>query len=117
MEREGGMRGQGGRRGWRGGEWGQRKQCAGREPASEGHWQGGARAERTLNMLIMLVTLDVSQLDMSALNCPKPWKRLDMSVMAETSQPSMGPCVLVASFASALYSWAAVRRELLSAKG
>ena len=39
-----------------------------------------------------------------------------MSVMAETSQPSMGPCVLVASFASALYSWAAVRRELLSVK-
>ena len=39
-----------------------------------------------------------------------------MSVMAETSQPSMGPCVLVAAVASALYSWAAVCRELLSVK-
>ena len=62
------------------------------------------------------MTLDVSQLDMSALNCPKPLKRPDMSVMAETSQPSMGPCVLVAAAASALYSWAAVCRALLSVK-
>ena len=29
---------------------------------------GGARAERTWNMLFMFVTLEVSQLDMSALN-------------------------------------------------
>merc|ERR1719359_865273 len=64
----------------------------------------------------MVVTLDVSQLDMSALNCPKLLKRSDMSVMAETSQPSMGPCVLVAAVASALYSWAAVCRALLSVK-
>ena len=53
--------------------------------------QGVARAERTSNMSVMSVTLDVSQLDMSALNCPKPLKRPDMSVMAETSQLAMGP--------------------------
>ena len=84
--------------------------------AAEGRLPGGARTQRTLNMKSILVTLDVSQLDMSALNCCRLKKRLDMSVMAETSQPSMGPCVLVASVASALYSWAAVCRELLSAK-
>ena len=40
-----------------------------------------------------------------------------MFVMAETSQLAMGPYLYVAAVASALYSWAAVRRELLSAKG
>ena len=84
--------------------------------AAEGRLPGGARTQRTLNMKSILVTLDVSQLDMSALNCCRLKKRLDMSVMAETSQPSMGPCVLVASVASALYSWAAVCRALLSVK-
>ena len=53
-------------------------------------------------MSVMSVTLDVSQLDMSALNCPKPLKRPDMSVMAETSQLAMGPCMSVAAVASAL---------------
>ena len=67
-------------------------------------------------MYDMSVTLDVSQLDMSALNWPNHWKRRDMSSTAETSQPSMGPCVLVAAAASALYSWAAVCRALLSVK-
>ena len=78
--------------------------------------QGVARAERTSNMSVMSVTLDVSQLDMSALNCDKPLKRLDMSVTAETSQLEMGPYVRVAAVASAVYSWAATCRELLSAK-
>ena len=78
--------------------------------------QGVARAERTSNMSVMSVTLDVSHLDMSALNCDKPFKRLDMSVTAETSQLEMGPYVSVAAAASAVYSWAAVCRELLSAK-
>ena len=67
-------------------------------------------------MLVMSVTLDVSQLDMSALNCPKPLKRSDMSVMAETSQLAMEPYVSVAAVALALYSWAAACRELFSAK-
>ena len=44
-------------------------------------------------MSVMSVTLDVSHLDMSALNCDKPFKRLDMSVTAETSQLEMGPYV------------------------
>ena len=55
--------------------------------------QGVARAERTSNMSVMSVTLDVSHLDMSALNCDRPLKRLDMSVTAETSQLEMGPYV------------------------
>ena len=77
---------------------------------------GWLKADAPENISLMSVTLDVSQLDMSALNCCRLEKRLDMSVMAETSQPSMGPCVLVAAVASALYSWAAVRRVLLSVK-
>ena len=55
--------------------------------------QGVTRAERTSNMSVMSVTLDVSHLDMSALNCDRPLKRLDMSVTAETSQLEMGPYV------------------------
>ena len=55
--------------------------------------QGVARAERTSNMSVMSVTLDVSHLEMSTLNCDKSLKRLDMSVTAETSQLDMGPYV------------------------
>ena len=44
------------------GEWRRRKQRAGREPAAEGRWPGGARVERTKNMPLMVVTLDVSKL-------------------------------------------------------
>eukprot|EP00964_Phaeocystis_antarctica_P152663 scaffold120659_cov51-Phaeocystis_antarctica.AAC.2 len=44
----------------------------------------------------MSVTLEVSQLDMSALNWFKFRKRLDMSVTAETPQLEMGPYVAVA---------------------
>ena len=47
---------------------------------------GRARAERTTNMLSMVVTLEVSQLEMSALKFRNLSKRLLMSVMAETSQ-------------------------------
>ena len=39
-----------------------------------------------------------------------------MSVIGETSQPSMGPYVLVAAAGLALYAWTAVCRELLSVK-
>ena len=63
---------------------------------------GRARAERTLNMACMLVTLEVFQLDMSALNWFKFWKRLDMSLTAETPQLEMGPYVAVAVAALAL---------------
>ena len=77
---------------------------------------GRARAKRTLNMPVMVVTLEVSQLDMSALNWPNSWKSWFMSVTAETPQLEMGPYVAVAEAASALYSWAAVSREALSVK-
>ena len=63
---------------------------------------GRARAERTWNMYCMPVTLEVFQLDMSALNWSKFWKRLDMSVTAETPQLEMGPYVAVAVAALAL---------------
>ena len=64
----------------------------------------------------MSVTLEVSQLDMSALNWFKFWKSWFMSVTAETPQLEMGPYVAVAVAALALYSWAAVRREDESVK-
>ena len=59
-----------------------------------------ARAERTRNMDPMSVTLDVSQLDMSALNC-KPEKSPLIFVTAETPQLESGPSVAVAESASA----------------
>jgi hypothetical protein len=52
---------------------------------------GRASAERTSNMDSMVVTLEVSQFDMSALNWFKLWKRDDMLVIAETPQLEMGP--------------------------
>ena len=72
-----------------------------------------ARAERTLNMLLMVVTLEVSQPEMSALKFVKSRKRELMSVMAETSQSAMGPYVAVAAVGLALNAWTAVRREAL----
>ena len=53
--------------------------------------EGRAGAERTENMDRMSVTLDVSQLDMSALNWAKPEKSPFMFVTAETSQLEIGP--------------------------
>ena len=67
-------------------------------------------------MWYMFVTLDVSQLDMSALKLFKLWKRLLMSMTAETSQSAMGPYSAVAVATSALYAWTAVVRELLLVK-
>ena len=64
--------------------------------------EGRARAERTKNMDPMSVTLDVSQLDMSALKRPKPEKSPFMLVIAETPQLEMGPYVAVAEAGSAL---------------
>ena len=61
-----------------------------------------AGAERTRNMDSMSVTLDVSQLDMSALKLFMPEKSSFMLVTAETPQLEMGPYVAVAEAASAL---------------
>ena len=73
---------------------------AGKSPTVEA--EGRARAERTENIHAMSVTLDVSQLDMSALKLPMPEKRLFMLVTAETPQLEMGPYVAVAEAGSAL---------------
>jgi len=67
-------------------------------------------------MRYMVVTLDVSQLEMSALKFCKLVKRLLMSVILETSQPAMGPYVLVAVVGLALYARTAVCREALVVK-
>jgi len=53
-------------------------------------------------MFAMSVTLDVSQLDMSALSWAKPEKRPLIFVTAETPQLEIGPYVAVAESASAL---------------
>ena len=50
----------------------------------------------------MVVTLDVSQLDMSALNWAKSVKSLFILVTAETPQLEIGPYAAVAEAASAL---------------
>jgi hypothetical protein len=72
-----------------------------------------ARAERTSNMRDMVVTLEVSQPEMSALKLAKSRRRKLMSVMAETSQSAMGPYVAVAAVGLALNAWTAVCREAL----
>ena len=64
--------------------------------------EGRARAERTENMYAMSVTLDVSQLDMLALNWAKPEKSPLIFVTAETPQLEIGPYVAVAEAAFAL---------------
>ena len=69
---------------------------------------------RTPNMRYMVVTLEVSQLDMSALDNDQ--KRLLMSVMADTSQSAMGPYVATAEATSMLYAWTAVFRAVLVVK-
>ena len=75
-----------------------------------------ARAGRTWNMCCMSVTLDVSQLEMSALKFFKLWKSQLMSVIIETSQPAMGPYVLMAAVGLALYAWTAVTSRALVVK-
>jgi len=64
----------------------------------------------------MVVTLEVSQPEMSASKFVKPLKRELMSVMAETSQLAMGPHVAVAAVGLALNSWTLVCREALVVK-
>jgi hypothetical protein len=79
-------------------------------------WGPRARAERTKNMLLMSVTLEVSQPEMSALKFVKPLKRELMSVMAETHQSAMGPYFAMAAVGLALNSWTAACREALVVK-
>ena len=81
----------------------------------DGLW-ARARVERTLNMVPMFVTLEVSQLEMSALKFFKFWKRELMSVMAETSQLAMEPYFAVAAVGLALNAWTAACREALEVK-
>ena len=64
----------------------------------------------------MVVTLDVSQFEMSAVKFFKPLKSQLMSVMAETSQLAIGPYVAMAAVGSVLYAWTAVCREALVVK-
>ena len=110
------MRGGEVRAGRREGLWccggGTQEACTGK-----GLTQGlGAKGTRTKNMPRMVVTLEVSQLEMSALKFVKRLKRLYMSVMAETSQSAMGPYVAVAAVRLALNAWTAVCREALVVK-
>ena len=94
-----------------------RTQCPGWEdPAAE--FAARARAERTSNIFIMVVTLDVSQLDMSALNVAVqgvPFMSSFMSVTAETSQSPIVPCVTSAAASSSQNSPSAAARVALVA--
>ena len=67
-------------------------------------------------MPLMVVTLEVFQLDTSALKFRKLLKRPLMSVTAETSQSAMRPYVAMAAVGLALYAWTAVFRESLVVK-
>ena len=59
----------------------------------------------------MLVTLEVSQLEMSALKSGRSWKIFVMSVMAEMHQSAMGPYFAMAAVGSSLNSRTALFRE------
>ena len=74
------------------------------------------RGAHTWNMLAMVVTLEVFQLDMSALKAFWPRKSPLMSVTFETSQSAMVPYVAVASAGLALYAWTAAFREAVLVK-
>eukprot|EP00964_Phaeocystis_antarctica_P037669 scaffold21528_cov43-Phaeocystis_antarctica.AAC.2 len=64
----------------------------------------------------MVVTPEVSQLDMSALKLFKPRKSSLISVTSETHQSAMGPYVAMAEAAFELNSVTAVFREALVVK-
>ena len=65
---------------------------------------GKEHAKRASNMLVMSVTPEVSQLEMSASKLSSPLKSLLMSEISETSQFATGPYLSVAVKESALYS-------------
>ena len=87
-------------------------------------WGGGATEEirrraweeRTQNISLMSVTLEVSQSDVSALILLNVLKSPLMSVMPETSQSAMGPYVAVAAVELASYAWTAVFRAAVLLK-
>ena len=64
--------------------------------------EGGAGPQRTLNMLFIFVTPEVSQLDMSALKFFMSWKSHSISETPETSQWATGPYVAIAAVGLAL---------------
>ena len=70
-----------------------------------------------MNIQYMLVTPDVSQLEMSSLKVFKPENRFPMSVIDETTQPEIGPYVLRAVAWSLTHIWTAVSREAWVAIG
>eukprot|EP00964_Phaeocystis_antarctica_P045271 scaffold26050_cov53-Phaeocystis_antarctica.AAC.2 len=74
----------------------------------EGSTVDGEQEERTKNIWLMSVTPEVSQLEMSSLKFFKFLKSPPMSVMAETSQSAMRPCVAMAAVGLALNAWTAV---------
>ena len=90
--------------------WGRRRKRHCRELRALG-WR-----VRTSNICIMLVTPEVSQLEMSALKLARPLKSPLMSVMPETSQLLMGPYSNSAAVTFALYSPTAVCSLNLLAK-
>ena len=67
-------------------------------------------------MALMSVTLEVSQLEMSAIKFRMLLKSSPMSVMAETSQSAMGPYVAMAEATLALNAETAVFRAALVVK-
>ena len=75
-----------------------------------------ARADQTLNMLSMVVTPEVFQLEMFALKSSKASKSPLMSETAKTSQSAMRPYVAVAAAGSTLYAWTATSREAVLVK-
>ena len=64
----------------------------------------------------MFVTLEVSQLEMSALKFFKFWKSSFMSVTADTHQSAMRPYFAMAAVGLASYARTAVFRESLVVK-
>ena len=64
----------------------------------------------------MVVTLEVSQLEMSPLKFRMSLKSPFMSVIAETSQSAMGPYFLMAAVGSALYARSAACSSALIVK-
>ena len=81
-----------------------------------GSWGQGARGGHTMNMAYMFVTLDVSQLETFSLKLFKPENSSLMSVIDETTQPEIGPCVLRAVARSLTHIWTAVFREAVVVK-
>ena len=78
-------------------------------------WRFGPRA-RTKNMFFMVVTLDVSQPDMSALKLVKLSNSPSMLVMTETTQLAMAPYATMAEDAFKSNAWTASFREAVLVK-